>query len=187
MTDMPVGIEAGITEIGHHEPVSEGPVEKACRFLSEAALAIMLIVIGVDIISRSGFNYSLEVADEVGGYMLVALAFFSLAVTQVNDGFHRVEFLQDLLSERNRVLSRIVFDVVTLVFVAILFWIFTRFEIAAWYSGNRAPTYLMTPLWLPQLPMVLGMFAFGLAIIRTILANVRRLRAIGKRDQGVAQ
>lgn len=162
-------------EMGSHEPISEGPVEKICRFLCEVALLVMIIVVGFDIVSRTIFNYSLEVSDEVGGYMLVALAFFSLAVTQVNDGFHRVEFLQDLLSERGRLLSRIIFDIVTLVFIGILFWIFASFGLGSWRFGNTAPTTLMTPLWLAQLPMSLGLVAFALAILRTITSSVRRL------------
>ena len=38
----------------------------------------MLVLIAVDIVTRSLFNFSLEVSDEVGGYMLVAIAFLSL-------------------------------------------------------------------------------------------------------------
>lgn len=165
-------------EASSHEPVPAGPVEKFCRFLCEIALLVMVVIVGLDIATRTLFNYSFEVADEVGGYMLVSLAFFSLAVTQVNDGFHRVEFLQDMMSERWRVVSRIAFDIVTMVFVGVLFWIFANFALNSWNSGNTSPTTLMTPLWLPQLPMALGLIAFAFAIIRTILRNLRRLRSL---------
>ncbi len=49
----------------------EGPVEWTCKVLSEAALVVMLVLIAVDIVTRWVFNFSFEVSDEVGGYMLV--------------------------------------------------------------------------------------------------------------------
>lgn len=168
-------------EMGSHEPIPAGPVEKLCRFLCEITLLVMVVFVGLDIFTRTLFNYSLEISDEVGGYMLIALTFFSLAVTQVNDGFHRVEFLQDMLSERWRLISRIVFDLVTLVFVGILLWIFARFGLSSWNAGNTSPTTLMMPLWLPQLPMSLGLLAFALAIIRTVLTNLRGLKSLKQR------
>jgi TRAP-type C4-dicarboxylate transport system permease small subunit len=168
-------------EMGSHEPIPAGPIEKLCRLLCEITLLVMVVFVGLDIFTRTLFNYSFEIADEVGGYMLIALTFFSLAVTQINDGFHRVEFLQDMLSERWRLISRIAFDLVTLVFAGILFWIFAKFVLNSWSAGNTSPTTLMMPLWLPQLPMALGLIAFALAIIRTVLKNLRGLQSLKQR------
>ena len=168
------------TEEGRHPAavLAEGPVETACRWLVGLALATMILVIATEILTRYFFNFSFEVADELGGYMLVAVAFFSLAVCQVNDGFHRVEFVQNALSPRAQTISRIAFDACTFVFAGLLAWQYGRLELAAWQSGNTAPTYLMTPLWLAQLPMLLGMLAFMLAIVRTIAMRVRILKSM---------
>src|SRR5512132_1605689 len=72
-------------------PVGEGRVEFTCKMLSEAALIIMLVVIGMDIFTRYLLNFSFEIADELGGYMLVVMTFVSLSVCQVNGAFHQVE------------------------------------------------------------------------------------------------
>src|SRR5262249_25509579 len=61
----------------------EGPVEWTCKIASEIALVVMLVLIAVDIVTRSLFNFSFEVSDEVGGYMLVAIAFLSLSACHV--------------------------------------------------------------------------------------------------------
>ena len=45
-------------------------------------------------------NFSFEIADELGGYMLVVMTFVSLSVCQVNNAFHRVELIQARLSPR---------------------------------------------------------------------------------------
>jgi hypothetical protein len=46
---------------------------------------------------------------------------------------------------------------------------------SSWRFGNVAPTYLATPLWLPQLPMALGMIALGFSLVRMLVAQAKRL------------
>ncbi len=172
--------EVVITEAGSASVVTEGVVEKVLLLLSQVALIVMIAVIAVDIVTRSVFNFSFEVADEVGGYMLVALAFFSLSVCQANDGFHRVTFLLDLMPERGRLLARIVFDVVTIALVVLLLIQFWNFASSSLKFSAAAPTYLATPLWVPQSAMALGALGFILALARTIARNVRALATAGK-------
>jgi TRAP-type C4-dicarboxylate transport system permease small subunit len=108
--------------------------------------------------------------------MLVVITFFSLAVCHTNGNFHEVEFVQTRLSERGRIVSRIVFELIALAACLLLTWQFIRFEVSAWRFGSHAPTYLNTPLWLPQLAMPLGMAALCFALIRTLTLDVRRLQ-----------
>src|ERR1043165_7246789 len=61
-------------------PVGEGPLERICKWASEAALIVMLVVIGADIFTRYLLNFSFEIADELGGYMLVVMTFVMLWV-----------------------------------------------------------------------------------------------------------
>jgi hypothetical protein len=44
-------------------------------------------------------------------------------------------------------------------------------------SEDVAPTPLATPLWMPQTSMGIGMALLCLALMRTIIAKVRVLRA----------
>ena len=78
----------------------------------------MLVVIGADIFTRYLLNFSFEVADELGGYMLVVMTFVSLSVCQVNDAFHQVELVQARLAPRGRALSAAIFDVLSFGFAA---------------------------------------------------------------------
>jgi TRAP-type C4-dicarboxylate transport system permease small subunit len=159
-------------------PVGEGPVERLCKWASEAALIIMLVVIGGDICTRYLLNFSFEVADELGGYMLVVMTFVSLSVCQVTNSFHQVELVQARLGPRGRALSAAIFDALAFAFSALLLWHFIRLELSSWRFGERAPTYLETPLWLPRLAMAIGVAALCFSIARTFLAHVRRFRAL---------
>ena len=106
--------------------LKESIVERACKLACVAALITMLIVIGVDILTRSLFNFSFEISDELGGYMLVVITFVSLPVCQINDSFHHVELVQSRLSPFARAVSHIIFDLLSLAFCALLLWQLTQ-------------------------------------------------------------
>ena len=154
----------------------EGPVERLCNLACMAALVVMLGAIGTDIITRSVFNFSFEISDELGGYMLVVITFVSLPVCQVNDSFHHVEFVQARLSARSRAISRVIFDLLSLAFCGVLLWQLARFEISSWRLDDHAPTYLATPLWIPRLAMLVGAASLVFSMVRTLAADFSRLR-----------
>jgi TRAP-type C4-dicarboxylate transport system permease small subunit len=154
----------------------EGPVERLCIFTCMAALVVMLGVIGVDIMTRALLNFSFEVSDELGGYMLVVITFVSLPVCQVNDSFHHVEFVQSRLSARGRAISHVIFDLLSLAFAMALLWQLIRFEMSSWRFDDHAPTYLATPLWIPRLAMVVGAAALLFSMVRTLAADIARLK-----------
>jgi TRAP-type transport system small permease protein len=164
----------------------EGPVEWTCKVLSEAALLVMLVLVAVDIVTRSLLNFSFEVSDEVGGYMLVVICFLSLSACQVNGSFHQVEFVQARLSPRGRSLSQLIFGVLSLAACLLLAWQFIRLEMSSWRFGDVAPTYLATPLWLARLPMALGTIALCFSLLRSIIAEAKRWRRLGAGEHDVA-
>ena len=167
--------------------LKESMVERACKLACVAALIVMLVVIGVDIVTRSLFNFSFEISDELGGYMLVVISFVSLPVCQISDSFHHVELVQSRLSPFARAVSHVIFDLLSLAFCALLLWQLTRFELSSFRFGDRAPTYLATPLWIPQIAMMLGAAALCFSVVRTLAADVARLRALGTTTEGAGE
>jgi TRAP-type C4-dicarboxylate transport system permease small subunit len=178
--------EAATQDARRERTLPEGPVEWTCKVVSEAALLVMLVLVALDIVSRSLLNFSFEISDEVGGYMLVVICFLSLSTCHVNGSFHQVEFVQARLSPRARSLSQLVFGVLSLVACLLLAWQFIRLEMSSWRFGDVAPTYLATPLWLARLPMALGMIALCFSLSRTIAAEARRLRLLFAAGNDVA-
>jgi TRAP-type C4-dicarboxylate transport system permease small subunit len=162
------------------QKLRETIVERGCKLACVAALVVMLAVIGTDILTRSLLNFSFEISDELGGYMLVVITFVSLPVCQVNDSFHHVELVQSRLSAFGRALSHIIFDALSLTFCALLLWQLFKFEIFSFEFDDRAPTYLATPLWIPRIAMVLGTMALCFSMLRTLLADVATLRAVAR-------
>jgi TRAP-type transport system small permease protein len=167
-------------KLRHARALPEGPVERLCNLICMVALVVMLAVIGLDIATRAVLNFSFEISDELGGYMLVVITFVSLPVCQVNDSFHHVEFVQSRLSPRGRAISHVIFDILSLAFCAALLWQLGRFELSSWRFDDHAPTYLATPLWLPRLAMVAGAAALVFSGLRTLSADIARLRTCGE-------
>jgi TRAP-type transport system small permease protein len=155
-------------------------VERLCKLACVAALIVMLVVIGIDIVTRSLFNFSFEISDELGGYMLVVMTFVSLPVCQINDSFHHVELIQSRLSPFGRAVSHVIFDALSLAFCVLLFWQLVRFQISSFRFGDQAPTYLATPLWIPRIAMVIGAAALCFSMVRTLAADIAVARAAGR-------
>ncbi len=63
-------------------------------------LIAMIVLIGAEAIARNVFATSLQITDEIGGYLLVALTFLSMSVAEAHGAFHRVELIQSRLNAR---------------------------------------------------------------------------------------
>jgi TRAP-type C4-dicarboxylate transport system permease small subunit len=88
--------------------------------------------------------------------------------------------VQARLTPRWRALSAAVFDVLAFGLAGVLLWHFVRLEFSSYRFGERAPTFLETPLWLPRLAMAIGVGALCFTIVRTFLAHVRRFRILSR-------
>jgi TRAP-type C4-dicarboxylate transport system permease small subunit len=162
----------------------ETVVERVCKLACVAALVVMLVVIGTDIVTRSLFNFSFEISDELGGYMLVVITFISLPVCQINDSFHHVELVQSRLSPFGRAVSHVIFDLLSLAFCVLLLWQLIRFQISSFRFGDQAPTYLATPLWIPRVAMLVGAAALCFSMMRTLAADIGIVRRLGAATEG---
>jgi TRAP-type C4-dicarboxylate transport system permease small subunit len=151
-------------------------IDWVCEAVCSLFLLAMIVMIGAEAIARNVFGTSLQITDEVGGYLLVALTFLSMSVAESHGGFHRVEFVQMRLSPQMRLISQIVFELMSLVASALVTWQLIRLVLNSFRSEDVAPTPLATPLWMPQASMGIGMALLCLALVRTILAKLRVLR-----------
>ncbi len=137
--------------------------------------------IGAEAITRNIFGFSLQITDEVGGYLLVAVSFLSLSIAQSSGAFHHVELIQTNLTARARLLSGVVFDLLSLGACVIVTWQLAGLEINSWQTGDTAATPLGTPLWLPQLVMPIGTALFCIAIVRSIVRKAQLLQRAAMR------
>jgi TRAP-type C4-dicarboxylate transport system permease small subunit len=154
-------------------------LEKLCMWVCEIAILAMGAIVILEIVTRNLFGFSFEMSEELGGYIIVGITFLALPVCQVYRSYHHVQFVQSRLSPRMQALSHLLFDVLSLLFCAVLLWQLIRFVATTYRSEDVAPTLLATPLWIPQAMMPLGMLAATVSLLRSAAGNWRRLRAGG--------
>ncbi|RCW64778.1 TRAP transporter small permease subunit [Pseudorhodoferax soli] len=147
------------------------------RWATQGIVLGLVVMMGLEMLVRSAFGWSIQFSNEIGGYALVAVTFLSLASGQLLHAYHRVHFLDRQLGPVGRARLRLGFDLATAAVAAVLAAELVRFEWLTWQSGDVAATSLMTPLWLPRLVMPLGALALCWALLRTLAGDWRRLRA----------
>jgi TRAP-type C4-dicarboxylate transport system permease small subunit len=151
--------------------------------ISEAACGLFLVatiaLIAMEVIARNVFGTSLQISDEVVGYLLVAITFLSMPVAEAHGAFHRVELVQMRLGRRGQLISQTVFDLLSLAASVVVTWQLIRLVMNSWRSADVAATLLQTPLWLPQSAMGLGMALLCLALLRSIMVKLALLRTGG--------
>lgn len=157
-------------------PPDAGWVETGAEWLCAAALLVMIGLIGAEAIVRNLFGGSMQVVDEVCGYLLVAVSFLSMSVSEAHRSFHRVELFLSRVSRGTRQKMMIAFDFVSLAACIVLTWQLARLALNSWRAEDVAPTPLQTPLWLPQLAMSLGTLFLCVALLRTLRARFGLLR-----------
>lgn len=166
-------------ELAHHvENIVSGPgwAENTSEVVTSLALVGMILLVGSEAIVRNVFGSSLQITDEIGGYLLVAVTFLSMSVSEAHGAFHRVELVQARLGVRVRIWLQIVFDLCSLAVSVLIAWQLMRLTLNSWNSGDVAPTPLQTPLWLPQMVMGVGLVLLCVALLRSAVAKYRRLR-----------
>lgn len=159
-------------------------MERTGAWVCGVALIAMLVITGVEVFTRAVFNFSLQISDDLGGYLLVAITFLSLAYCQATNAFHKVQFVQDRLTPRGRGVLNLFFQLVAIVATAAITWYLAVFAIDAYRSGDVAPSNIQTPMWIPQCVMPIGMAMLLVSLIKSAFAEFRALRGSGLARQG---
>ncbi|QIL79971.1 TRAP transporter small permease [Diaphorobacter sp. HDW4A] len=157
-------------------PAEDTP-SRICRWISQLIVLGLIVMMGVEIVVRSLFGWSIQISNELGGYALVAISFLSLGSGQTLHAYHRVHFVEHKLGPVGRARLLFFFDIASLTVSLILLFEFIRFEWLTWNSGDVAATNLMTPLWIPRIALPIGAAVLCWALLRTVAADFRRLRA----------
>ena len=138
---------------------------RAVGALSGAGILVIAAIVGSDVFLRYVFNAPTTWADEVSTYIMIGAVFLGAAYTHLTDGHIRV----DLVTERLPPAIRGWLDVVTtwlgFVFVAFMAWQCYTATAVAYATGAREFSLLVTPSYLPQIPIAVGMHLFALQML----------------------
>ena len=131
----------------------------------ELLIVGLALFISVDALLRWLANWSFLVTDELGGYALLVIAFFGMAVALHERALFRVEVLFLRFPPPLRRWVQVCFDLVSLGFASVLAWQFVSLALRTHAREIVAPTILRTPLWIPQAVMALGACMIALVMV----------------------
>lgn len=128
----------------------------------------LAMLITFEVVARKIFSFSLQGADEIGGYVLAIGVSFSLAYTLMERAHTRV----DVLLRRFPTVLQGALNAVAMALLAafslFMFWRAVATLTETLEFGSLASTPLQTPLWIPQGLWVAGLGVF--AALSTLLA-----------------
>jgi TRAP-type C4-dicarboxylate transport system permease small subunit len=149
-------------------------LEYGCAVLAGVAIVIILALVCIEVLARP-FKFSLQVVDEICGYLNAAAVFLGLAYTLRDGGFIRVELVYDRLKSGIKQAVRWMIVLTGTVYVAVLLY-FTITHVAYLYRKDvRAVSVIETPEWIPQSVAIVGLFVLLLQLLVYIVNRMRNV------------
>lgn len=140
-------------------------------YVSMGGIFLMMVIVVVDVMLRTFFGSSLLLAEEVCGYLLVAVALFAYAEALKRDSHVRVDMIFCRLAARARSRLDLAFCLLSVGAIAVVTWATVVMVYRAYARGVIVPGILLTPVWIPQAAMVIGLGA----VILQLLIEIRKL------------
>ena len=115
-----------------------------------SVLALMLIVV-VDVFMRAVVNRSILITEEMGGYLLVIIAYLGMAETLKQGRHVSVDFVSRRLPGKFRAWMELGLSLIGLMALLVVIW---RSVVMVYgsYAGNVIiPGIFLTPVYLPQI------------------------------------
>ncbi len=138
-----------------------------------AAVGLILAISVYEVVARYVFDAPTFWATEITTYLGVAAVFLSLSWAEIKGEHVRVE----AFVEKAPAWLRVRFDEIStwlgLLFVTLCTVEMARYALADWRAGTRSWGLLSTELWIPQVPVVLGLAGFAVTLALRACAGAR--------------
>lgn len=163
-----------VVQVQRRTPVRRAleSVIRAEQALIEIIVVAMALLICAEVFCRSFLNFSLMFAEEVAGYLLVAIVFLGMPVALSRGALFRVELVLNRLPGEVARWVQLAFNLLSLSVSLILLWQMARLVMDSWVRKIEAPTVLATPLYVPQIFMVLGLLTLVLVLVLHLIQPV---------------
>lgn len=130
---------------------------------------LLALTVTVEVASRKLFNWSMQGADEIGGYILAVSACLSFCVALIGRNHMRIDVIHYRLSRNGQALMNWISVTSIALFSLVLAWASFGVIRDTFAYNSTAPTPWATPLKYPQSVWYAGIVAF--AIVAILLAG----------------
>lgn len=171
-----------LAEAGSHEPdksgrtgstrIKEG-IESVLAVVFGAIFLGLSIVVSIETLTRKLFNFSLQGADELGGYALALGSTLAFSLAVMGRAHIRVDVLHERFPKRCQAVLNLVSIVSLAGFSIFICWLAFQVLVDTFDYGSTAPTPWATPLAYPQSLWLAGLIAFALVASGYALQAIR--------------
>ena len=141
----------------------------ALGYLAGGMYVVLAFFITYDALARKWGTYfglpTTQVTDEISGYMLALAATWGLAYALRSGSHVRIDVVFPYLGPRLRTVADFLALVLMMLFAAVVSWKIWALVADSWQSGLRSSTYLLTPLYVPQIILGVGFTLLALAAL----------------------
>ena len=140
--------------------------------LSSLLIVALVGLIMVEIIGRSFFDYSTMLADEYSGYFYLALVFLGLTYTFDEEGHIRISIVTGRLRGSIKRWVDIFAGVMALSILLFALYYSWDFMVESHEMEMLSEGVSETPLYLTQIPLVIGLALFAFSMFVFVLRKV---------------
>jgi len=143
-------------------------------------LMVLMFMILVEVLTRYILQSPLSIAEEYGGYMLVAITFVGLGYTWKERGHVRVEWVINALSLKVQSWLRLITLIMATAFALIMIKASYDLVSYSYLFGTRSGSWLRTPLIWPQIVLIIGAVLLFIQLIAELIRAVGNLKKAGR-------
>lgn len=154
-----------LSGLGYAIERATAPAALGAAGASVLCVVAMMLIMTYDVVARYLFNSPTMWGGEIASYLMIAIVFLGLGHNLRLGSHIRIDVVTNLVPPRVRLLLEALAYAVGIVFAAMLLvgcWI--RFE-NFWERQTTSSSPLMTELWIPMLPVMIGAGIFLLAAV----------------------
>lgn len=136
------------------------------------ALLVSAFIVTVDVLMRKFFSITMSGSDEISGYVFAASTTWAYSFCLLHRANVRIDAFYNFLPRPVKAVLDVGGAVLLLTYMGILTKHATLVFLESWANGSVSVTTLQTPLWIPQLLWVGGLYLFMLTLIFVCLHSL---------------
>jgi TRAP-type C4-dicarboxylate transport system permease small subunit len=141
------------------------PVQRLLAWVFGAIFIALSIVVSVETLARKVFNYSIQGADELGGYALAAGSVIAFSLALVGRNHIRVDVFHERFPKRLQAVLNVLAYALLAVFALLMAFVAFKVVTDTLAYRSTAPTPWQTPLIWPQSIWYAGLVVFALVTV----------------------
>ena len=149
-----------------------GGLEKISRFavwVGGAALLLAAIMVTLDVLARKFLGVTMSGSDEISGYVFAGGTTWAYSYCAIHRSNIRIDALYNFLPNQTRAILDVVGLTLLFIYMALLTYHGWDVFQTSWERNSAAISTLATPLWIPQIFWITGLFMFLITLAFLIL------------------